>query len=105
MSYVFLIIVSIFGLLKKDFDHHIVTIIDGGSKVISFIVDGLLCDGGKERLFGWGRFNPTFKFIDSAEEIKVASKLSGEIKHLRIYDRYLRVSEAIANFKTGLNRN
>jgi len=33
--------------------------------------------------------------------LKIGNGLDGEVLRLRIYDRYLRVSEAIASFRTG----
>src|SRR5581483_55184 len=44
------------GLLKPDADHHIAVIVDGGHKAITCVVDGVLCDGGKNRPYGFGRF-------------------------------------------------
>ena len=90
------------GLLSPGQDHHIVAIVDGGPKIISFVVDGLLCDGGEERPFGWGRFNPSFRDVKGARKWRIAPHLNGRIVHLRAYDRYLRTSEAIGNYRAGI---
>jgi hypothetical protein len=37
------------GTLKTSAWHHVVATVDGGPKVISFVVDGALCDGGEAR--------------------------------------------------------
>ena len=37
---------------------HVVAIVDGGPKIISFVVNGCLGDGGLARQYGWGRFDP-----------------------------------------------
>jgi hypothetical protein len=87
------------GLLKRSSLHHIVVIVDGPAKAISFVVDGLLNDGGAERPFGFGRFNPTFKDISGGRELKLAPALHGKLKHLRLYNRALRTTEAIGNFR------
>jgi len=89
------------GLIRSGRLHHVVFIVDGGPKVISVLVDGVLCDGGRERQFGWGRFHPCLKEVNGARQARVASTLRGRMKLLRIYDRYLRTSEAIANFHAG----
>jgi len=86
------------GLLDTNTLHHIVTIVDGRPEVICFVVDGVLCDGGAERLFGFGRFNPTFKDISGRRKLPAPTSLHGELKHLRIYDRAIHISEAVGNF-------
>ena len=76
-------------------------IVDGGPKIITFIVDGVLCDGGEIRQFGWGCFNKDLSDINGAERVQVAPTLSGRLTVLRIYDRYLRTSETVGNFRAG----
>ena len=86
------------GLLKTNTEHHLVAIVDGGPQIIAFVVDGQLCDGGKERLFGFGRFDAAFKDVNGASAIKLAPSLPGSLLQVRLYDRALRVSEAIGNY-------
>jgi len=76
---------------------HIVAIVDGGPKIITFVIDGKLCDGGASRQFGWGRFSPHLKSANGAAELRVAAS----VLRLRIYGRYLRTSEAVAAFRAG----
>lgn len=71
---------------------HIVAIVDGGPKVISFVVNG--------RQLGWGRFSPNLRGVGSLRELKK----SPAVLQLRVYDRYLRTAEAIASFRAGLAR-
>jgi hypothetical protein len=78
--------------------HHLVAIVDGGPKVITFVVDGVLCDGGSHRQFGWGRFSPHLYHVNGSKTLRVGL----DVKALRIYDRYLRTSEAIGNFQAGI---
>jgi hypothetical protein len=85
-------------MLSPDTDHHVAVIVDGGPKVISFVIDGILCDGGEDRLLGWGRFISTFRDANGSEQLTIALSLHGRLKRLRIYNRYLRTSEAIGNF-------
>jgi hypothetical protein len=116
------------GVLQAGRRHHLVAIVDGGPKLITFIVDGVLCDGGEFRQFGWGRYNPHLRHVNSVsvnwtvspgsqaggDSVRVdtsigdvqasavaAPNLRGEISLLRIFDRALRTSEAIANFRAG----
>jgi hypothetical protein len=86
------------GLLGTNAWHHVVVGVDGFAKVIWYVIDGALCDGGTERQFGFGRFNPTFKDVGGGRTLQVAPRLHGELKRLHIYDRALLTSEAVSNF-------
>jgi hypothetical protein len=77
---------------------HLVATVDGGPKIITFVVNGVLSDGGDTRQFGWGRYSPTLRAPNGAEKVK----LSPAIQSLRIYGRALRTSEAVGNFQHGL---
>jgi hypothetical protein len=88
------------GLLKPGTLHHVVITVDGGPKIITFVVDGLLCDGGEERQFGWGRFSPNLRTPNSTGKLKIVPV----VRALRIYNRALRTSEAVGNFQAGLAR-
>jgi hypothetical protein len=90
------------GLLKKGKLHHMIIIVDGGPKIITFVVDGKLCDGGDYRKFGWGRYNPNLYDVNGDATLRIAPKLKGSIKSVRIYNRYLTTSEAIGNYRAGI---
>jgi len=89
------------GMLEAGKIHHIAVVIDGGPKIISFIVDGKLCDGGDARQFGWGRFSPNLQSANGDPTLRIGPGLAGEILRLRLYGRPLRTSEAIGNFRAG----
>ncbi len=86
------------GLMTKDKWHHIAVIIDGGPKIINYVIDGIVCDGGEERERGWSRFPGELVDVNGAKKVEIAPSLNGELKCLRLYDRYLRTSEVISNF-------
>ncbi len=86
------------GVLKTNTLHHIVAIVDGRAKVICFRDRRTLNDGGAQRPFGYGRFSPTLKDVSGGRELRIAPCLHGELQHLRIYNRALRISEAVGNF-------
>jgi len=73
-------------------------VVFGGS--LTFVVNGILCDGGDERQFGWGRFSPTLRTPNSIAKLKIAPA----VRALRVYNRALRTSEAVGNFQAGLAR-
>ena len=81
---------------------HVAIVVDGGPKIITFIIDGQLCDGAADRQFGWGRFSPHLRDVNGAPVLRIHSPNQGTLEHLRIYNRALRTSEVIANFRAGL---
>ncbi|UCE46315.1 MAG: exo-alpha-sialidase [Phycisphaerales bacterium] len=76
---------------------HVVAIVDAGPKIISFVINGQLCDGGEHRQFGWGRFEAALRQLGSGPV-----RAETAVQHLRVYNRYLRTSEAVANHRAGL---
>ena len=90
------------GTLKTGKWQHVAVIVDGGPKIVTFIVDGVLNDGGAVRDYGWGRFDPAMDNVNGKRAVTLAPTLIGELKTLRVYDRYLRTSEAVGNYRAGL---
>jgi hypothetical protein len=82
--------------------HHLVWIVDGASKVCSFMVDGKLLDGGTLRARGWQWLNYYYEDINDDLVAKVGDRFPGKIYNLRLYNRYLRTSEVIANYRAGM---
>ena len=85
------------GLLRSGVQHHVMAIVDAGPKIITFVVDGQLCDGGPSRQFGWGRYPKPLGDVSGSGKLRIAPSIT----KLRLYERYLRTSEAISNFHTG----
>jgi hypothetical protein len=93
--------------------HHVVFIVDGGPKLVACVLNGTLCDGGSaNRPYGYGRFLQTRyleRFTDRKEAAPEIGNVTGgqslhvaqTVTRLRIYDRPLRISEAIGNFRAG----
>jgi hypothetical protein len=79
------------GLMDTGKQHRITVIVDGGPKIISFVVDGKLCDGGDARQFGWGRFSPNLQSLNGDRTLRIGP----DIVSLRLYGRALRTSEAV----------
>jgi hypothetical protein len=87
------------GLISARKPQHVVAIVDGGPKIITFVVNGVLNDGGDARQFGWGRFNPAYRGPAGGDDLRVGKG----VRRVRIYNRYLRTSEAIASYRAGLD--
>ncbi|MHB9134100.1 MAG: LamG-like jellyroll fold domain-containing protein [Armatimonadota bacterium] len=88
-------------LLQANRWHHIAVIVDGGPKIITFLIDGVLCDGGECRQFGWGRFSPHLQQVHGDQLLRIGPSLHGDIAALRIYTRALRTSEMVGNWQAG----
>jgi hypothetical protein len=86
------------GVVPVGLKHHMVITVDGGPKIITFVVDGVLCDGGNDRQFGWGRYSPTLREPNGSSKLHIAPA----VLSLRIYGRALSTSEAVGNFQHGL---
>jgi len=68
--------------------------------LITVLIDGRVCDGGTSRQFGWGRFDP--KIGDVSGTGTIVTDLAGvTIDSLRIYNRTLRTTEVIQNYRAG----
>lgn len=86
------------GMLGLGALHHVSVIIDGGPKIVSFVIDGKFCDGGDTRQFGWGRFNPNFRSANGGQTVRIGAG----VEAVNIYGRALRTAEAIENYRAGL---
>lgn len=102
--------ISDYGLTEASWDcdpgalatgqwHHVAIVVDGGPKIISFIVDGVLHDGGEIRQFGWARFPKELRTVSFGQPIEVAPRVDGEIRDFRLHDRALRTTEVIGNYR------
>jgi hypothetical protein len=85
------------GTLKVGVWQHVTVTVDGGPKIITFVVDGVLDDGGALREYGWGRFPRDLGDVNGAERAALAPGLIGRLRTFRVYDRALRTSEAVGN--------
>jgi len=88
------------GSVQARQSQHIVVVVDGGPKIISFITNGRFNDGGEQRQFGWGRFNPNLKQVTGLGELQ---RLPAVLR-LDVFNRPLRAAEAIASFRAGVLR-
>lgn len=88
--------------IKEGGLHHVMFTIDGAAKIATIIVDGVLSDGSPTtRAYGWGRVYPYLRGPNGSNVCTINKNFKGKIHHIRVYDRYLRTSEAIANYTAG----
>lgn len=84
--------------LSANLCHHATLIVDGGPRVVLFLLDGILDDGGDERQYGWVAVPPHLSHANGAETLSVPSD---RLQRLRLFDRPLRISEAVANARAN----
>jgi hypothetical protein len=89
------------GTLKVGVWQHIGVVVDNGPRIVSFIVDGQFNDGGAVRDYGWARYPEALNDVNGDSIARVAPFLYGELRLLRVYDRYLRTSEVVGNYQAG----
>ena len=89
------------GVLVDNQWHHVAIVVDGGPKIISFIIDGVLLDGGELRQFGWARFPKELRTVSFGQPLKIAPKLEGELRDFRLHSRALRTTEVIGNWRAS----
>lgn len=86
------------GTLRSGVWQHVAVIVDGGPKIISFVVDGQFNDGGAARQYGWVRTPRELGEVNGAQTAQIAPKIMGEVRKLRVYTRALRTAEAVGNY-------
>jgi hypothetical protein len=92
------------GLLKAGEEHVVLFNVDGGPKLMTVMVDGMLCDGGDDRQFGWSRFHPALLEPNGAAQAMLAPGLHGKLLGLRLYNRALLTSEGVGNWRATESR-
>ena len=87
--------------LSTSGKHHVGVIADGGPKMLLFVVDGKVCDGGPTT--GWPN---GFKMFDThlgdVGEGVSAAKLGKPVVQGRLYRRALYTSELVGNWRAGV---
>ncbi|MCC5808047.1 MAG: exo-alpha-sialidase [Opitutales bacterium] len=84
------------GLAGRAGLQHAVITVDGGPKIISFLVNGEFDDGGTFRQYGYGLFNQHFRSADnSSARVKfVRSHPRIRLELVRVYSRALLSAES-----------
>ncbi|MCX6985000.1 MAG: sialidase family protein [Lentisphaerae bacterium] len=76
---------------------HIVVNVDGGPRIVSFIVNVRFCDGGEYRQFGWQRFSPFLRHVNWCGNWEIAPSLDGKLKRIKVHSRTIMTAEAVRN--------
>ena len=77
---------------------------DGGPKMINFVVDGKLCDGGPDlKGFPNGHFLMESTVGDIGVGVETVVTNHEVVQQGHVYNRSLYVSEMIGNWRAGLD--
>lgn len=90
------------GSVNTPLPLHVVAIVDGGPGILSFMVQGIMDDGGESRQFGWGRFSPYFRGLPGSVPLRLTPEGRTCLQSLRIYPRALLHTEARSLFLGAL---
>ena len=84
----------------KSSPHHVGILVDGGPKMVSFVVDGKLCDGGTD-LVHWpnGHYLMDSSFGSIGSGVVTVKVNTEVVKGGHLYDRTLYVTEMIGNWR------
>ncbi len=86
------------GALAAGQDNHVGIIVDGGPKIISYVINGKFNDGDGKRPFGFGRFSADMHDVQGADMAKVG----GGVKVLKVYNEALMVTDLIGNYRADM---
>ncbi len=82
--------------LEKGKNHHVAILVDADAEICYMLIDGSICDGGGQEIFGFRRFG------DSLTGLQVRSvslkKFSGKIDKLRLYGQRMYTSQFVNNY-------
>ncbi len=92
------------GIVREGESLHVAFVVDGFAKVVTVVANGLLLDGADERIQGWWRLNPWIDDINDEHTCEIGKDFRGRVTLFRLYDRYLRTAEVIANYRAGTHR-
>jgi hypothetical protein len=94
------------GVVKFFGTTEISVIVDYRAKIISYVINGIFNDGGKERIFGWGRLDTDMGPVSTRKirigDISVGGGLRANnvMSAFRFYDRPLTVTECVGNYRS-----
>ena len=95
------------GVIKFFGTTEISLMVDYRAKIISYVINGIFNDGGKERIFGWGRLDADMGPVSTRKirigDISIGGGLRGNnvVKAFRYYNRPLTVTECIGNYRSS----
>ena len=81
--------------------NYIVVNMDGGPKILNYLVNGAFCDGTEESQVGWFRFSPFLSHLNWAEKWT----LGKQVADFKVNDRVLMSADAVINYNAYTGNN
>eukprot|EP01047_Picozoa_sp_COSAG01_P005355 COSAG01_NODE_182_length_22838_cov_34.788733_7_plen_1032_part_00 len=75
----------------------VAVVVDGAARLISFVTNGVLADGGLERAQGWARVRQQLSSLTSAASCVVAE----DVICVRLFSRALMTTELVSNWRAA----
>ena len=88
-------------VLASPGSHFVGVVANGGLNVVTFMVDGGLCDGGGRQPFGWSWFGPLGSLAGS-NTMTVATAYGGELRSGHFYSNALTTSQLVGNYRAAM---
>jgi len=92
--------------LAEGRPNHLAIVFDSGPRLVFFVCNGVLSDGGDDRPAGWARYSLEQELWQPGVPLSTAQGPGAPVRNLRVFQRYLTVSEILADYneqnrKTG----
>ena len=88
------------AVLNRPGNHFWAVVADGGARIITMMVDGVLCDGGGFEDQGWSWFDPIQASVQGNTKMQISpSYTGGKLLHASIYTRRLSTSELVGSYR------
>ncbi|MBC8767769.1 exo-alpha-sialidase [Arenibacter sp. BSSL-BM3] len=84
--------------LKKGENQHVAILFDAQAKICYMLIDGSICDGGGQEIFGYSRFNEGL--LGKRIQNLSVKKFPGKIEVLRLYGQQMFTSQFVNNFNS-----
>ena len=90
--------------------HHVAVVVDGGPRMVSWLVDGHLCDGGPLHdpagaSAGWVLFSPLLGNVGGSPTSPSVAVVSAAVAEGRLYSTALLTTQCIGNWRAGFGRH
>jgi len=79
------------SIINFSKENEIAVVIDGGPKIVSYIINGSFCDGDANLQFGWSRFSPHLRDMNGQSRLTIHP----EVRNLKIFDKALMTTEIL----------
>jgi hypothetical protein len=84
--------------LTEGKSHHVAILADADAGICYMLIDGSICDGGGQKIFGFSRINDSL--IETEVNNFLFKKFPGKIKKIRFYGQRMYSSQFVNNYNS-----